>query len=117
MITVNSKLTEKQGDFIARKLMLMEARLLRCERLIEECRSKCSESDESPDENMLSFADFLAQNAIANELSFADFIVQGGNSLTFADFMGQTVIADTLTFSDFIGQTTSNLTFSNYLTR
>ena len=114
MITENSKLTEKQGDFIARKLMLMEARLTRCERLIEECRCKCGDM---PTENTLSFGDFMPQTVVANELSFADFVSQSGNALTFADFMGQTAIADTLTFSDFIGQTTSSLTFSNYLTR
>ncbi|MGN0029721.1 MAG: hypothetical protein ACI35Q_08365, partial [Marinilabiliaceae bacterium] len=120
MITGKSNIMQKQGDFIARKLMLMESRLMRCERLIEEYRCKCGESggdkeEEKPLVNELTFKDFI------------DFIDQSSGGTGTAEKPGDKwpddtdpdtdppEDPDTLTFADFVEQSGSSLTFKDFV--
>lgn len=123
MITDESNIMQKQGDFIARKLMLMEARLRECERMIELYRCKCNDKDrvtfddfvecDSPVviADTIEFGDFIdAQNEL---LTFSDFIDAKGDTLKFADYVNAN--GNSLTFSSFVNTNTSKLTFSNFI--
>lgn len=69
MIIDTSNTIRKQGDFIARKLLLIEARLKECERLIKLYRCHCNDT--------LTFADFVEEAEDSNKLTFSNFINHG----------------------------------------
>lgn len=120
MITSDFNIMQKQGDFIARKLMLMEARLRECERLLELYRCKCNDKDMvtfgdfvecSVETDSIEFGDFV--DAKGGQLTFGSFVDAGGNKLTFGSYINTS--GNSMTFSNFINKTTSSLTFNNFI--
>lgn len=120
MITSDSNIMQKQGDFIARKLMLMEARLRECERLLELYRCKCNDKDHvtfgdfvehSVETDSIEFGDFV--DAKGDQLTFGSFVDAGGNKLTFGSYINTS--GNSMTFNHFVNTTTSTLTFNNFI--
>lgn len=120
MITSDSNIMQKEGDFIARKLMLMEARLKECERLLELYRCKCGDKVrvtfgdfvECPVEtDSIEFSDYV--DAKGDQLTFGSFVDAGGDRLTFSNFIGTN--GNSMTFNHFVNTTTSTLTFNNFI--
>ena len=120
MITSDSNIMQKEGDFIARKLMLMEARLRECERLLELYRCKCNDKNRvafgdfvecSVETDSIEFGDFV--DAGGDRLTFGSFVDVGGNRLTFSNFIGTN--GNSMTFNHFVNATTSTLTFNNFI--
>ena len=120
MITSDSNIMQKQGDFIARKLMLMEARLRECERLLELYKCKCNDKDRvtfgdfvehSVETDSIEFGDFV--DAKGDQLTFGSFVDAGGDRLTFSNFIGTN--GNSMTFNHFVNKTTSSLTFNNFI--
>ncbi len=120
MITDDSNIMQKQGDFIARKLMLMEARLRECERMIELYRCKCNDKDRvtfgdfvehSVETDSIEFGDFV--DAKGDQLTFGSFVDAGGNKLTFGSYINTS--GNSMTFNHFVNTTTSTLTFNNFI--
>ena len=120
MITSDSNIMQKEGDFIARKLMLMEARLRECERLLELYRCKCGDKDRlsfgdfvecSVEADSIEFGDFV--DAVGNRLTFGSFIDAGGDKLTFSNYVNTN--SNSMTFNNFVNKTTSTLTFNNFI--
>ncbi len=120
MITSDSNIMQKQGDFIARKLMLMETRLRECERLLELYKCKCNDKDRvtfgdfvehSVETDSIVFGDFV--DAKGGQLTFGSFVNAGGNKLTFGSYINTS--GNSMTFSNFINKTTSSLTFNNFI--
>lgn len=120
MITSDSNIMQKQGDFIARKLMLMEARLRECERLLELYKCKCNDKDRvtfgdfvehSVETDSIEFGDFV--DAKGDQLTFGSFVDAGGNKLTFGSYINTS--GNSMTFNHFVNKTTSSLTFNNFI--
>lgn len=120
MITCDSNIMQKEGDFIARKLMFMEARLRECERLLELYRCRCNDKDMvtfgdfvecSVETDSIEFRDFV--EAVRNRLTFGSFIDAGGDKLTFSNYVNTN--SNSMTFSNFVNKTTSSLTFNNFI--
>lgn len=120
MITSDSNIMQKEGDFIARKLMLMEARLRECERLLKLYRCRCNDKDMvtfgdfvecSVETDSIEFRDFV--EAVRNRLTFGSFIDAGGDKLTFSNYVNAN--SNSMTFSNFVNKTTSSLTFNNFI--
>ena len=120
MTTSDSNIMQKEGDFIARKLMLMEARLRECERLLELYRCKCGDKDRvtfgdfvecSVETDSIEFDDYV--DAKGDQLTFGSFVDAGGNRLTFSNFIGTN--GNSITFNHFVNTTTSTLTFNNFI--
>ena len=120
MITEKSNIMQKEGDFIARKLMLMEARLKECERLLELYRCRRNDKDMmtfgnfvecSVETDSIVFRDFV--DAKGDQLTFGSFVDAGGDKLTFGSYINTS--GNSMTFSNFVNKTTSSLTFNNFI--